>query len=492
MISFAPVRLLVSITLVAALAGCGDGGGQSCGATGLACGSAAAVVPATVRTLAYVMTDCRSDAQGATIRQSLQIRQDGQEPITILEQSATGGAELTEMCARIGINRQAATCARRGVFHRLGVAPDGSTVVFEVTDEDELTAFPRNSLPTEEKGIFTVRPDGTGLRRLSPPSRDPPYLEFVRSRPFFVFSPNGQKVAYTNRGPSRDNQDAVQIFTLDLTTGETTQVTQLPPARFDAGDALDDTCCPFFSDDETITFLTPADIDGINPQHARISATVKTTDPSHAVRVSPLPVVIPGSQLQTIFHITGSDVGTALLTLPGIGENGSPIREAFVISGQDVLQVTNFHRTDTGFPTMSADAERVFFTAAGNPAELRTNPAHNCQIWSTDRNGGDLQQLTSLGEGPLSLAGCGLLLPPPQGCLAYFLSLDPQTDDLVFYGNCNPVGANPYGTQAFAMHQDGTGLRQLTDARGYTSTSDGSVFSFELPYPVAHPGQAQL
>ena len=461
------------LSILAVVAACGGGGnGQS------------PPGPATVRTLAYVMTDCRGDAQGATIRQSLQIRQDDQAPITVVEHSTTGGFGLTLICGDIGATRRATNCARRGVFHRMGVSPDGSTVVFEVTDEDELTVFPRNTLATDEKGIFTVRPDGTGLRRLGPPSRDPPYVDFYQSRPFFVFSPNGQKVAYTNRGPSRDHQDAVQIFTLDLTTGETTQLTQLPPARVTVN-GLDDTCCPFFSDDETITFLTFADIDGTNPQHRKISATVKPSDSSHTVMVSPPPVAIAGSQLLTIFNITGSDVGTALLTLPGGAVNGNDIREAFVISGDDVLQITKFDRSDTNSPTMSPDGERVFFAASADPGG--TNPAENCQIWSTDRNGGDLRQLTQLQEGSVSVAGCLGLQQPPNGCAAALLSVDTQTDDLVFASSCNPLGANPYGFQVFAMHQDGTGLRQLTDARGFTV--DGGVISFQLPYPVAHPGQ---
>jgi hypothetical protein len=399
----------------------------------------------------------------------------------------------------IGFQRQAASCARVGVFHRLGVSPDGSQVVFEVTDEDQLTLFPRNTLPAEQKGIFAVRADGTGLRRLGPPSRDPPYLclgslyACYQSRPFFVFSPNGRAVAYTDRGPSRDNEDAIQIFTLDLATGDATQMTQLPPAtRLDP--FPDDTCCPFFTDDRTITFLTFADVNGENPNREKISVAVNTGAPGE-LTVAPPPVVLPGSQLQSIFHITGPEVGVALLTLPGQSAGpfpGLPIQEVFTISGDNVLQLTTFGRYDTNGPTLSADGQRVFFGASGDP--LGTNPTENCQIWSDDRNGGDLRQLTHLQEvpeGQKSVAGCGSLLPRGAGCTVYFVGRDTQTDELVFVSGCDPFGTNPNGLQVFAVHQDGSGLRQLTNARGYTSDASGAVM-VDLPYPFAHPGHAQL
>jgi hypothetical protein len=453
------------------------------------------------------MTECRGDAQAATIRQSLQIRQGDQEPITVVEYShgrpaGTGAAELATICRTLGNNRHAPSFHRMGVFHRLGVSPDGSQVVFEVTDEDQLTVFPRNTLPTEQKGIFIVRADGTGLRRLGPPSRDPPYLCFgalnrcFQSRPFFVFSPNGRAVAYTDRGPSRDNEDAIQIFTLDLVTGDATQMTQLPPALRVVPPFADDTCCPFFTDDRTITFLTFADVNGENPNGEKISVAVNTGAPGE-LTVAPPPVVIPGSELQSIFRITGAEVGVALLTLPGESSGpfvGYPPQEVFTISGDNVLQLTNFGRADTNGPTLSADGQRVFFAASGNP--LGTNPTENCQIWSDDRNGGDLRQLTDLREvpeGQKSKAGCAGLRRLGEGCTGYFVSRDAQTDELVFASSCNPVdNKNPYGFQVFAVHQDGTRLRQLTNARGYTFDAASGAVTVELPYPVAHPGQAQL
>src|SRR4029450_7884095 len=105
-----------------------------------------------------------------TIRQRLQIRRGDQAPITVVDTSAV---EFTNgnFCAFVGFSRADYQFARYGVFHRLGVSPDGSQVVFEVTDvDDAVTDFPPppHFLSDEQKGIFAVRSDGTGFCPLRP------------------------------------------------------------------------------------------------------------------------------------------------------------------------------------------------------------------------------------------------------------------------------------------------------------------------------------
>jgi WD40 repeat protein len=478
--TWAPLSILIALTA------CGGGGGEG-----------GPVPLAMVSTLAYVVTECHADAQGGTIRQSLQIRRGEQAPIPVVEHFAVGAGGVRDACQSAGADRQGFFFTEYGVFHRLGVTPDGSQVVFEVTDDDppapiaggdELqTVFPPHALPAEQKGIFAVRADGTGLRRLGPASRESPVD--IDIRPFFAFSPNGRTIAYTDRGPSRDNQDAVQIFTLDLATGDAGPVTQLPPA------GPGGTYGPVFTDDQTIAFFTSANADGLNPAGEIISATVKTTDPTHMLTVASPPVAIPGSEVLTSFRITGSEVNVANLILPGEPVNGGsfpgfPIQEAFVIDREnDVLQLTNFRRVDTVNPTLSADGQRVVFCASTN--RLGTNPTENGQLFSIDRTGGDLRQLTDfheVPEGGLSTAGC-FIGPPPFGCGANYMSRDTQSNAVVFYSNCDPFGTNPYGDQVFAMHSDGTGLRQLTHTQGYTKDASGAV-TVEVAYPFAYPGLA--
>jgi hypothetical protein len=59
------------------------------------------------------------------------------------------------------------------------------------------------------------------------------------------------------------------------------------------------------------------------------------------------------------------------------------------------------------------------------------------------------------------------------------------TNTLVFNSQCDLLHANPLGDQVFAMRPDGLGLRQLTDAAGYTSNPDGSI-RVELAGPFAY------
>jgi hypothetical protein len=120
---------------------------------------------------------------------------------------------------------------------------------------------------------------------------------------------------------------------------------------------------------------------------------------------------------------------------------------------------------------------------------LGTNPTENCQIFSIDPTGGDLRQLTDfreVGDGERSKWGC-TFVPWPQGCGAYSGGPDARTGAIAFYSFCDPLGTNPNGGQVFAMHVDGTGLRQLTTTRGYTRDANG-VVTVELPFPFAWPG----
>jgi hypothetical protein len=473
-----------AVTLMLALAACGGGG------------EGGPPPPATVSTLAYVVSRCHADANGGTLQQSLQIRRGDQPPITVVEHSVAGFdpkfTDAKTLCSRIGADRRSTSMTVVGVFHRLGVTADGLQVVFEVTDDQPWTVFPPHGLPDEQRGIFVVGADGGGLRRLGPASSEPPYRSNGFSQqytwPWFASSPNSRMVTYTDRGPSLDNEDAIQISTLDLVTGIPFLVTRLPPAPGPVT-PCGSTGCPVFQDDRTISFLTHANLDGNNLDAQNVGVTVKTD----GTELTPSPPIaaLPGSELQTTFQITGSGVSVALLTLQGSPVNGrfsDKIQEVFVTDGHNLLQLTNFRRIDTFRPTVSADGQRVFFSASPNP--LGTNPTENCQVFSIDRNGGDLRQLTDFQEAPEhSSAGC-FFRPPPSGCLALLFGRDLHSDALVLHSTCDPFGTNRYGSQVFVMRQDGTGLRQITETQGYSTDASGAV-TVELPFPTAFPGTLQ-
>ena len=92
--------------------------------------------PAAIRTLAYVVSECREDAAGMEVgRQALRIRQGDREPITVV---VFGPFEPMPdpqgLCRQYGKSRDGTVSVQTAPLQRLGVSPDGSGVVFEVND----------------------------------------------------------------------------------------------------------------------------------------------------------------------------------------------------------------------------------------------------------------------------------------------------------------------------------------------------------------------
>ena len=54
----------------------------------------------------------------------------------------------------------------------------------------------------------------------------------------------------------------------------------------------------------------------------------------------------------------------------------------------------------------------------------------------------------------------------PGACSIDRYFADRRTGAVTFTSDCDPVGRNPSGEQVFSMRPDGSGLRQLTTARG--------------------------
>src|SRR5262249_41983530 len=240
--------------------------------------------PARIRTLAYAQSECSVDAEGSVVtRQALRIRRGDREPITAVELPPLGPIPDPQgLCAHYGSALWGSSSVAVFPLQRLGVSPDGSGVVFEVNDEFSVLAPSR--LSPEQKGMFYVRSDGRGLRRLGPAGRDQSFQigqdfmgglrDFWRLwilSPPILFSPNGRRIAFTDLGPGAGGLEAVQIFVLDLATEERIQVTHLPggtaPLVAPGAPSYFVTCCPKFIDNETILFQTFVDPDGSNPGH---------------------------------------------------------------------------------------------------------------------------------------------------------------------------------------------------------------------------------
>jgi hypothetical protein len=446
-----------------------------------ACGSSGDDGPASVGTLAYVVIRCSEDA-GAFVfgPDTLQIRRGDRDPVTVMEiPASTPEPPIVGVCRVLGLGRHGpGAVSSFAALTRVAVSPDGSAVVFEVTDE--FSRSPRN-LSSDRKQIFFVNADGSGLRPLGPASR----VESGGNWQGFRFNPDGGRVVFNDRGPDHAGHEASQVVLLDIATGERTQLTRLSPGPRGTVGSI---CCPRFVDNETIAFGTTLDPDGLHPKGGVFTVRTDGKD----LKAVPLPVVLPGSRIETNFVITGDQPAAATYVLAGTAVNPhdgfNEIRETFLVDGTNLLQLTNFRRVDTHHVLLGVDRQSVFFAASANP--LGTNPAENCQVFSVDVFGANLRQLTDFSEGPHSAKGCqfGILgARKPLGCYVSRLFQDPVTQTVAFFSSCDPLGSNPNGTQVFSVRPDGTGLRQLTNLREIKTEADGT-FRAELLGPFAYPG----
>jgi hypothetical protein len=479
------LRASTVLTLIA-LAACGGNNGGS--------------AEVTVRsTLTYVVTECREDAHASSGHQKLVIRQ-GEREVTVREFAATQ-LPAVGLCPLFAEAREGGGSVIALPFQRLGISWDGSAIGFEVTDDNSILApiLPHGLLPPgEEEGIFVVQADGSGLRRVGPASREPTYrFSYDPSSPTgayadynhgLAFSPDGQRIAFTDKGPDGTGQEAPQVVTLDLRTGTRIQVTHLPPLAPLVPSRLTVFVAGWFSDGETLGFWTSSTPGGL------IFYMVKADGLSAPVPNN-APAAVPGSPFVPEPSITAAATGLFLRSQPGTAVNHIPgfqsiISELFVSRADDVLQLTNFHRSDTGYygAMLDQDEQRVLFAASADP--FGTNPNENCQFFSIDTLGGDLRQLTQFGKGGRSLGGCTASYRP--GCRIAGIAWEPNPgpDTITFYSSCDPLGTNPDGGQFFAISADGTSLHQLTQARGAVTEADGTVTT-ELLGPWTHAAVVQ-
>src|SRR6185503_13411473 len=218
--------------------------------------------PARIHTLAYVVSRCRATDGRLVGGQELRVRRGDCDATTVLRFDSPGEVEDGfGLCGILARNREGFGSGLAGVLQRLGVTPDGSGVVFEVTNAFQRIG--RTPLTTEQQGFFYVRSDGGGLRRLGPPSRDPTYRIGITPtgaltasfHTFLSFDRHGSRVVFTDIGPAPDGSDAAQIITLDLETGQRTRVSHFPAITPRPSDsrAIESV---FFLDDETLQFRT--------------------------------------------------------------------------------------------------------------------------------------------------------------------------------------------------------------------------------------------
>jgi len=444
-------------------------------------------------TLAYVWNECRSDARGSRWRRELRIRRGNCAPATVMTlDSGDFKPDPLGLCALYGAYRTGSAATVGGGFERLAVSPDGSVVVFEVTNTGVVgPEFGSLSPQLSEEGFFLIRSDGTGLRRIGPPSGDPNFVVVsgfesvgLKAATFLNFSPHGRKVVYTDRGPGSNGEDAAQIVTLDVQTGKRTQLTHLPaPAdrlSFVTGHAR-------FVDDETILFFTTSNPDGHHPQFWPYR--VKTDGSGFAPL--PTPFAQPGATLLPDFSVVGGRTHLVGVLLPGEPVNGPTpgyipflgrpyVDEVFVVGGKNLLQLTNFRRWDTDW--LGLAGRHAFLDASADP--FGTNPMQLQQLFAVDTLGRHLRQVTQFHDIDPTRECAGL----PAGACAIENQKgvqDPEGRTFVFNSSCDPFDTGALGEQLFAVDPHTFRLVQLTSARGCVVAPDGSL-TVELPGPFAY------
>jgi len=434
------------------------------------------------RTVAWVNTTCRTDANGLVGHQELYVQRGDRTPV-IVSQRATGPAPDPGLCRLYGTLRNGPQSVLAGTYTRLAVSPDGTRVAFELNDTFSILDAER--LPDDQKGLYLARADGSDVVRLAPATAVsvfqlvPSGVDFGNN---LRFSPDGRHLVYTDLGPATDGTIENQLWSLRIADGRRLQLTRLAGLP-DADEPLRLEYQFDFSDPTTIGFYTFDFARNVGaPRQEFYSVSI---DGKKLRKLSP--ILGPAGQVIAQFALTGRRPAVQGLFVDGTAEN--PMlsirrpRELFVAFGGNVLQLTHFNRVDVGnLPSaVSRNGERVFFSASADP--FGCNPTHNCQVFSIDTLGRRLRQLTGFVEGDRSEDGC--FFTPSPGCSVTIVAQDRATGTLIVDSSCDSLGTNPSANQLFALHPDGSGLRQITHARGVvTDTPD--VVEVELPGPFAY------
>jgi hypothetical protein len=247
---------------------------------------------------------------------------------------------------------------------------------------------------------------------------------------------------------------------------------------------------PSFLDSRTVGFYAGSTATG-----TFMAFQVKTDGKSEPTEI-PAITPAPGAYTVSAFRVTGAHPHAVLGLYPdrpaenyhGAGPRFP--REVFLLDRHQILQLTAFNRNNTapggegGRGVIIGD--RVLFEASANP--FGENPGQVCQLFSISTRGDGLRQVTRFPwDGEPYGIGC-ISRTPSCGIWPLSAASDPVSGAVLFSASCDPVGANPFGDQIFAIRRDGSGLRQLTNARGMTTDPDGTVH-VEVPTPFAYPSQ---
>ncbi len=354
-------------------------------------------------------------------------------------------------------------------FQYAALTPD-RRVIFQYTERgtavaDEITGRGRIS-PKIEEGIYTINEDGTDLRRLTEPTRVPPFEDTRTISSFggFVLNKDGSRLLVADFvGETVDDRQDIQILTIDTMTGARIQLTHLP-AQPKIPPGAPSTCCPSFAQNQTDVLFFSAPGGPIDGQLLRRAFKVPTGGGEITDITTPVLVERPDGTTEQSFVISsGEPVAVAVRVrekpnfidrfVPCLDYLLAPLsdslagsfdltpiqweQEIFISDDGQLLQLTDFGKVDTGFlqPRILPDG-RIYFVS--------TDDNGNCQIFSVDRLGGSIRQHTEIRSNLTSQVGCfsfvfkngcdgGCYLTPPgmteRGTLAFISNCDLSTEE---------------------------------------------------------------
>jgi Tol biopolymer transport system component len=373
-------------------------------------------------------------------------------------------------------------------------SPDGNWLAF-TSERDSPTAGPAGGAPGPYTALFIMRPDGTGLRRLTDPHT-------IAGSP--SWSPDGKRLAYYEASPEEADRvvsvrrpgGTTQIATVEVATGERRVLTSgkgekwsprwLPGGRIayvrggpDGGLAFTDGAsgaagefrCPAWSPDgrrmlfhrdvgkswpplQELPSLDPEFAlvrTGIFPSYAPAGdRLVCNTEIGGALRNGLLVMSADGSSRSVIFRDpeenaaapawspTGDRIAFALGQFTPFRPAKEPAHLALIRpDGKDLQLLTSGSRND-GFPSWSPDGRRIAYRSAerlGADTVIK-----NLRVIDVETR--KVQALTDGGHDD------------------NFPAWSPGGDLIAFTSNRD----GPFNL--YTIRPDGTGLRRLTDSKG--------------------------
>src|SRR5262245_1416169 len=272
---------------------------------------------ARIHTLATVVTECREGPTGFTVAQRLDIRRRDCAPVTVLKAESAASVPGAGVCALYGHSQFGPLSQIFGAFQRVGVSPDGRTVVFEVNHDHAMIQVP---LVLPEEGIYSAHADGTAMRRLGPPSRAPNFIFIPADNPYgfttgrwddLWFSPDGRFVVFTDLGRGADGSDAVQVVVMDVESGARTQLTHFVAASQGNPTTQQNAGGYFVDDDKLAVYEAPS-----ASRTTYSTFTVKKDGSDLRPYSFPSIVSIPGARVLPTFQVAGKFRSAFTVELP--------------------------------------------------------------------------------------------------------------------------------------------------------------------------------